>query len=219
VAVLPPYARTREAATVNAVFDWLAGLPNWLVIAVVALLPALEASTFLGLVVPGETAVIIGGVVAHAGGLPLWAVMVAAALGAVVGDQVGFLVGRRYGPGMLERLPRKLRSPEHIGRTLDLIARRGAFAVVLGRWTAAFRALVPGIAGMSKMRRVEFTIANVVGGVVWAVLVAGGGFLAGASYRVLEQRLGLVSGLLLAVFVGVIVVVVIRYRRHHRRVQ
>jgi len=77
------------------VIDWLAGLPPWLVITVAGLLPALEASTFLGLLVPGETAVIIGGVAAHSGALPLWAVMVAAAVGAVVGDQIGFVVGRR----------------------------------------------------------------------------------------------------------------------------
>lgn len=159
----------------NAVFDWLANLPTWLVLAAVCLLPALEASTFLGLVVPGETAVIIGGVIAHAGALQLWGVMVAAAMGAV------------------------------------------AVAVVLGRWTAAFRALVPGIAGMSRMRRTHFTVANVIGGLIWAVLVAGGGYLAGASYKALEQRLGLVSGLLLAGFVGTVVAFVVVRRRRHRQ--
>ncbi|HEY3560610.1 MAG TPA: DedA family protein [Kribbella sp.] len=203
----------------NAVFDWLANLPPWLVITVAGLLPALEASTFLGLLVPGETAVIIGGVVAHAGALPLWVVMLAAAVGAVAGDQVGFVVGRRYGPSLLGRLPRRMRRAEQIDRTLKLIARRGAVAVVLGRWTAAFRALMPGIAGMSRMPRWHFTAANLFGGVIWAVLVAGGGYLAGASYRILEQRLGLVSGLLLATLViGATVVVVVR-RRTRRRVR
>ncbi|TWD84603.1 membrane protein DedA with SNARE-associated domain [Kribbella amoyensis] len=201
----------------TTIFDWLAGLPGWLVISVVALLPALEASTFLGLVVPGETAVIVGGVVAHAGALPLWAVMVAAALGAIVGDQVGFVVGRRYGPAALARLPRKLRAPEQVDRTLGLIARRGAIAVVIGRWTAAFRALMPGIAGMSRMGRGVFTVANVFGGVVWAILVAGGGYLAGASYHALEQRLGLVSGALLVVLVCGVAVAVLVHRRRKRR--
>jgi undecaprenyl-diphosphatase len=70
---------------------------------------------------------------------------------------------------------------------------------------------------MSNMRRGAFTIANVIGGVIWAVLVAGGGFLAGASYRVLEQRLGLVSGLLLAVVVCGLIVAIVVYRRRHRR--
>ncbi|MEV0790340.1 DedA family protein [Kribbella sp. NPDC050459] len=199
-------------------FDWLAGLPPWLVITVAGLLPALEASTFLGLVVPGETAVIIGGVAAHSGALPLWAVMVAAAVGAVVGDQIGFVVGRRHGPALLGRLPGRFRRREQIDRTLALIARRGAAAVVLGRWTAAFRALVPGIAGMSRMRRSHFTVANVIGGVAWAVLVAAGGYLAGASYRALEQRLGLVSGLLLGTFVvAVTVALLVAHRRRRRR--
>ncbi|MFG1912301.1 DedA family protein [Kribbella sp. NPDC048928] len=202
----------------NAVFEWLANLPPWLVLTVAGLLPALEASTFLGLVVPGETAVIIGGVLAHAGAVPLWVVMVAAAAGAIVGDQVGFVVGRRYGPALLGQLPRRMRRAEQIDRTLKLIARRGAIAVVLGRWTAAFRALMPGIAGMSRMRRSHFTIANVAGGAIWAVLVAGGGYLAGASYRALEQRLGLVSGLLLsALALTAVTALLVRRHRHRRR--
>jgi undecaprenyl-diphosphatase len=84
------------------------------------------------------------------------------------------------------------------------------------RWTAAFRALMPGIAGMGQMQRAEFTVANVIGGVVWAVLVVGGGFLAGASYGVLEQQLGLLSGLLLAMLVSGVIVAVANRRRRHR---
>jgi len=110
-----------------------------------------------------------------------------------------------------------MRRLDHLERALGLVARRGAVAVVLGRWTAALRALVPGIAGMSQMRRSAFTVANVVGGVAWAVLVAGGGFLAGASYRLLEQSLGLVSGVLLALFVLGVITAVVLHRRRRRR--
>jgi membrane protein DedA with SNARE-associated domain len=68
------------------------------------------------------------------------------------------------------------------------------------------------------MRRSHFTVANVIGGVAWAVLVAAGGYLAGASYRALEQRLGLVSGLLLGTFVvAVIVALLVAHRRRRRR--
>lgn len=176
----------------------LTALPWWLVLAAVAALPALEASALLGVVVPGETAVVAGGVAAHAGLVPLWAVVLAAAGGAVAGDQVGFWLGRRYGPALVERLPRRARESAGLERALDLVRRRGALAVALGRWAATLRALVPGAAGMSGIGRRRFTIANVVGATVWAAVVALAADLAGASYATLEHGLGAFG---LAVFV------------------
>ncbi|MBM0225233.1 DedA family protein, partial [Micromonospora sp. ATA51] len=70
----------------DRVLNLLVALPPALVLALVFLLPALEASTFLGLLVPGEVAVLVGGVLAHEGRLPLWAVVVAALVGAALGD-------------------------------------------------------------------------------------------------------------------------------------
>ncbi len=193
--------------------DALVAMPPWLVLALVFALPALEASVFVGLVVPGEIAVVLGGVVAHGGGVPLWAVIVAAAAGAAVGDQVGFLVGRRFGTALLERVPARLRGSGDLDRALSLVRRRGAVAVVLGRWAAALRALVPGIAGMSGMAQARFTLANVAGGSVWAATVAVLGFAAGASYRSLEQRLGYASEAVLAIAVLALVVWLVRNRR------
>ncbi|MEO3778826.1 NUDIX domain-containing protein [Micromonospora sp. B11E3] len=92
----------------DRVVEALLGLSPALVLALVLLLPTLEASTFLGLVVPGETVVLVGGALAHEGRLPLWAVVVAAFAGAVAGDQTGYLVGRRYGRRLLARMPRRL---------------------------------------------------------------------------------------------------------------
>jgi membrane-associated protein len=90
----------------TAVTSLLLALPASVILLVAFLLPAAEASTFLGIVVPGETAVLVAGVLAHSGRLPLWAVILAATLGAVLGDQVGFFLGRRHGQPLLDRLPR-----------------------------------------------------------------------------------------------------------------
>jgi undecaprenyl-diphosphatase len=185
------------------------------VLAAVFLLPALEASALVGLVIPGETTVVIGGVVAHGGALPLWAVITAAATGAAIGDQVGFLVGRRYGAGLLERLPERLRRSGDLDRALALVRRRGAVAVVVGRWAAALRALVPGVAGASGMNRTAFALANVVGGTAWAAAVATGGFLAGLSYHALERQLGLVG----EVAAGALLVGALVWLVHARRVR
>ncbi len=190
-----------------------------MVLALVFALPALEASSLIGLVFPGEIAVLVGGVVAHGGRLPLWAVIVAGICGATIGDQVGYLVGRRYGPELVKRLPERVRRSGELDRAMGLVRRRGAVAVLLGRWAAALRALVPGVAGMSGISRLRFTVANVVGGGVWAAAVAVAGYLAGASYRLLERRLGIGGEILAAVVVvaviGYVVIARRRTARHH----
>ena len=183
---------------IDKILQVLTFLPPWRLLGAVFLLPGAEAALFIGLVVPGETAVIIGGVVAHEGRVSLWAVALAATAGAIAGDQVGYLVGRRYGSGLLQRLPERLVRSGDLERALDLLARRGVIAVALGRWVAALRALVPGLAGMSGLGRTRFTIANVFGGALWATTVAVAGYLAGASYRVMASRLGTVGEVLAA---------------------
>ncbi|SBT42445.1 membrane protein DedA, SNARE-associated domain [Micromonospora auratinigra] len=191
----------------------LVTLPPALVLALVFLLPALESSTFLGLLVPGELAVLVGGVLAHEHRLSLWAVIGAAVAGAALGDQIGYLVGRRYGHRLLARTPRRFVRSGELRRALELVRRRGAVAVVLGRWAAALRALVPGLAGMSGIPRRAFTVANVLGGALWAVTVAVLGYLAGASYRLLERRLGWGGEALLVLVVLLVAVRVVRSRR------
>jgi membrane-associated protein len=199
---------------VSGLLDALVGLPPWLVLLLVFALPAAEAGLLVGVFIPGETAVLIGGVVAHGGGLSLWEVMVAAALGAAIGDQAGFLLGRRYGTRLVDHLPARVRRAGDLDRALDLIRRRGATAVALGRWTAVMRALVPGAAGTSGMTQTRFTIANVLGGTLWAVAIAAAGFLAGASYHRLAHNLGLAGDVLVAV---VLVAGVVWWARTRRR--
>jgi membrane-associated protein len=199
---------------VNSVVQGILGLPPWIVLTLVFVVPALEASVFVGLVFPGETAVLLGGVVAHGGSLPLGAVIAAAIAGAVAGDQVGYLVGRRYRRRLLDRVPDRMRRSGELDRALDLVRRRGATAVLLGRWAAALRALVPGIAGVSGMPRTRFTVANLTGGATWAAAIAVAGYAAGASYRTLEHRLGLGGEAILAATVIAVPVWLLLRRRH-----
>lgn len=181
----------------------LLSLPPALVLTAALVLPAVEASALVGLVVPGETAVFLAGVTAHGGGLPLWSVVAAAAVGAVLGDQVGFRLGRRFGPRLLDRVPGR-RSGERVEAVGRLLRRHGTWAVVGGRWTASLRALVPGLAGASGMGSGRFALGNLVGGVTWAGVVALLGFGAGAAYlRVLATldragEVGLAAAVVLA---------------------
>lgn len=185
-------------------------LPPLLALALVFLLPALEASAFVGVVVPGEIGVILGGVLANQGKLPLVAVLIAGIAGAILGDSLGYLVGERYGERLLDRLPHRLVRPEHVARTEQTIERLGGKAVFVGRFTAALRALVPGIAGMSGMTYRTFLPWNVLGGASWAAGFVVLGYLAGSQYQRLEHDANYVGLGLLAVIVAFLI---IRHRR------
>ncbi|MDM4719493.1 DedA family protein [Micromonospora sp. WMMA1363] len=197
----------------DTVFAALTGLPPALVLALVFLLPALESSTLLGLVIPGETAILIGGLLAHTGSLPLWVVVVAGTVGACLGDQIGYALGRRYGPKALRHVPSLVRRHADIERARRLIARRGTWAVVAGRWVAVLRVLVPMVAGAGGMPWPPFLRANLAGGLPWAAAVALLGYLGAASYRYLERQLGIGELVLLAVIAAGVAVKAWRRRQ------
>lgn len=198
----------------SGVVEWILGLPAAVALGLVFLLPALEASVFLGVVVPGEIGVILGGVLANQHRLPLAAVLAAGIAGAVLGDSVGYLVGARYGQTLLLRLPKRLVKPESLDRTSDTIRRLGGRAVFVGRFTAALRALVPGMAGMAGMRYRTFLPWNVLGGVSWATSFVVLGYAAGSQYRRVEQYANYAG---LAILAAVIAVLLLRHRRNMRR--
>src|ERR1700712_4758026 len=171
----------------SGVLEGILKLPPYLALALVFLLPALEASAFVGVVIPGEIGVILGGVLANQGKLPLAVVLIAGIAGAIIGDSIGSSVGNRYGERLLGKLPQRIVKPEHITRTEQTIERLGGKAVFVGRVTAALRALVPGIAGVSGMTYRTFLPGTVLGGATWAAGFVILGYLAGSQYQRLEH--------------------------------
>jgi len=189
-------------------------LPPWLALLIVFAMPALEASVFLGFIFPGEIACLLGGVLAFESKLQLWLVIVVAIAGAVIGDSVGYFVGARFGDVLLGKLPERFVKPEHVDRTKEMIRRFGGRAVFIGRFTAALRALVPGFAGVSRMRYRSFLVWNLAGGAVWATAVVVAGYLAGNAWRRVNSTISVVSYCILGVVVvGLIALWWVRRRR------
>src|SRR6185437_6685234 len=164
------------------VLDGILRMPPAVALALVFVLPAIEASIFVGVVVPGEVGVILGGVLANQHKLSLAAVFAAGISGAIIGDSIGYWVGRRYGEALLTRLPDRLVDEKKIQRTKDTIQRLGGKAVFVGRFTAALRAFVPGIAGLGRLRYRKFLLWNVLGGGCWASGFLLLGYLAGTYH-------------------------------------
>jgi membrane protein DedA with SNARE-associated domain/membrane-associated phospholipid phosphatase len=189
------------------VTDRILSLPGWLVLVLVFAFPALEASAFVGFVFPGEIAVILGGVAASRGMVPLWAVIAAAVSGAIIGDSVGYLVGRRWGThllhGTLGRLPViRTHLDKHLDTARAYVQRRKGSAVFFGRFTAALRVLVPGLVGISEVHYPTFLIYNVAGGTLWGAGFAILGYVAGASYHRVERIAGQAGLILLGLIVA-----------------
>ena len=165
----------------------LLAMPSWLALLLIFGLPALEASAFVGFVFPGETALIVGGVIASQGHLSLAAVLAAGIGGAVVGDSAGYLIGHRWGRRILHSTLGRLVKVEHLIRAEEALARRGGWAVFIGRFTAALRVLVPGLAGMARVPYRTFLVFNVAGALIWGTAMVVAGYLAGNSWHTLAH--------------------------------
>jgi membrane-associated protein len=196
----------------SGLVERLLGVPGWLVLIIVGVVVFAEDALFVGFVLPGETVAILGGVAAKLGHVPLAGVLAVTIVAAIVGDSVGYEVGRKLGPRMLN--VKLLRERRHrIEQAQDFLARRGGSAVFLGRGIALFRALMPALAGSARMPYGKFLAWNAVGGIVWGVAVVLLGYLAGASYKSIEGRFGTTAAFVIAglVVVGLCVWAV---RRH-----
>lgn len=197
----------------HGVLDAIRSVPAAAAYAIIALLVFGEAAVFIGFVLPGETAVLLGGVLASRSDLAIAPLIVIVVLCAVVGDSVGFEVGKRFGPRVLA-LGMVQRHEHRIEKAQAALRRRGGPAVFLGRWTAFFRAVMPGLAGLSRMPYRTFLVWNAIGGIAWGVTFCLVGYLAGASYEKVASRIG--EGAAVVIALAVLAVLVVWHLRRER---
>src|SRR3954447_5382063 len=175
------------------------------------------AGESMGLPLPGETALIAAAILASRGKLDIVAVIALAATAAIVGDNLGYLIGRRGGRRLLLRFPR-LRP--HAERLLTVgepfFAKHGPKAVFLGRWFAGLRIAAAWLAGINRMRWPSFLFWNATGGIAWAVSVGVLAYALGHSAERVLKTAGAVGagGVVLG---GLPAFVWLRVRRRRRR--
>jgi membrane-associated protein len=171
--------------------------------ALIGFLAFSEAALLVGFFIPGETAVVIGGVLAGLHQINLELIMLIVVVCAIVGDSVGFEVGKRVGPWILTHRPMK--GNPGVAKTRELLERFGGPAVFLGRFIAFARAVIPGLAGMSGVRYRTFLFYNAIGGVLWGVGYTLLGFVVGKSFETILKTVGMWS----AIGIGSVVVVLL----------
>jgi membrane-associated protein len=157
-------------------------------------LAGLIAAESMGVPLPGETALLAAAVLAHQGHLSLPVVIAVAAVAAIVGDNVGYLLGRRGGRWLLQR-PGPLRSHrEHLlERGERFFARHGSKAVFLARFVTGVRVTAAWMAGVNRMPWKTFLAWNALGGITWAIAVGVLGYVLGATAERFVQSAGVVG--------------------------
>jgi membrane-associated protein len=176
---------------------------------------ALIAVETMGIPVPGETALITAGLLAHDGRMDIVPLIALAAAAAILGDNVGFAIGRKVGRRVFEA-PGPLHSQRHAALAAGepFFERHGPKAVFLGRWVAGLRIASAWLAGMNKMPWPRFLFWNALGGICWATSVGVGAYIVGHAF---EQIIGvggiIAAGVVSAGLLGLFVWRQVRERR------
>lgn len=178
----------------------------------------METGILIGFIFPGDTLLFTAGIMAASDNpfAPLWALCLCIPMAAVIGDQVGYTLGRRYGQAALESRVLNWIGPDAVTKTEEFFSRYGPFTVLIARSIAVVRTLSPLVAGIAKMPRAAFTFWSVIGCFAWGAGITVLGFLLGGIPFVRDY-------LDLIVIVGVgavllpVVVKVTRMQLHARR--
>jgi membrane protein DedA with SNARE-associated domain len=160
-----------------------------------------ESFAFISFAFPGTTVIVAAGALVPVGALPFWPVFLGAILGAVIGDAISYALGLRYGHLLDDRWP-FTRYPTLLPRGYAFFEKHGGKSVFVGRFFGPMRAVVPLVAGVSKMPSGRFWVANILSALIWAPALMLGGFAVTyiASYVASEAGIKGNWGVALAVF-------------------
>ena len=167
-----------------------------------------------GVPVPGETILLAGAALARFGHLSLPAVILVAITGAILGDNVGFFIGRRGGRVLLERRGRMFGlTPARIAQFDGFFARHGAMTVFIARFVTGLRVVGAILAGASTLPWGRFLIFNAAGAIAWATTFGAVGYLLGYSWETIERWIGHLGLVFLVVLAAAGLVGLVRSRR------
>lgn len=158
-----------------------------------------ESAAFIGLFVPGEATVLIGGVLVYQGRATLPWMLVSACFGAMIGDSLGYLIGRQFGERLKQSRLGRIVGHERWDRASEYLRRRGGRAVFFGRFIGFLRALIPALAGSAGIPYSTFLPFSVAGGSAWGTTFVLLGVVAGKSYGIVEKWAGRASLILAAI--------------------
>jgi membrane-associated protein len=196
-------------ALARRLFD-VSALIGWGGVAGVTVIVFIETGLFFGFFLPGDSLLVTAGILAAAGKLNIQWLVVSASLAAVIGDQTGYVIGRRAGAALVRRHPRFER---HLDRAHGFYEKYGAKTIVIARFVPGVRTFVPAVAGAARMDYGRFVTYNVAGGLFWVWSMTLGGYALGSSIPNIERNLHFVIA---AVILASLIPVYLEWRKHRK---
>lgn len=203
-----------KLALVTELVEWVRPFFATFGYAIVSVAMFLESAALTGIVVPGDVILALGGVYAGRGDLAVAAVIACGAGFGLLGETAGYLLGRRYGDGLLRRVPLVGRFQRKIDQAERSIAENAGKTIVIGRFVTGAAGLIPFVAGASRVRARTFFAFSVPTIVVWATAVTLLGLFVGNHLETIDRILSGVGGIGLAI---VVIVVGLWLWRHRGR--
>lgn len=146
----------------------------------VAIIVFVESGLLVGFFLPGDSILFTAGILASQNLIPLMPLLVVCFVGAVVGDNVGYALGKRMGPRLFTRKKSAFFHKDSVERTQRFFERHGVKTIVIARFIPIVRTFAPVMAGVGAMRYRTFVIYNLIGGLLWSVCIPLAGYFLGS---------------------------------------
>lgn len=185
---------------------------------VIALVVFAESALLLGLFLPGDTLLIAGGIFASEHRLPLYLLMISVAVATILGYEVGYYLGRRAGPRIFKRKDGILFREDYMDRTEVFFKRHGGRTLIVARFIAIVRTIVPLVAGMGRMSPRKFLAYNIVGGVIWSSSLILISYYIGQRVPNLDSYIKYLVLLAIVLTTGGVVIELIKNRAQRREI-
>jgi membrane-associated protein len=164
-----------------------------------------ETGLLVGFFLPGDSLLFTSGFLASLGVMDVRILLVTLSIAAVLGDQVGFLIGRKAGEALYRREDSRFFKRKHLIAAHEFYERYGGKTIFLARFVPIIRTFAPTVAGAARMDYRKFVLFNVAGGISWVFSMVGGGYLLGQTFPGLKKHIELV--VLGVIFVSVLPIV------------
>jgi membrane-associated protein len=184
---------------------------------ILAIAVLLERSIFIGLIVPGDIVLALGGVYASEGRLNLAAVIIIGTVAALTGESLGYWLGRHYGIRLIRALPVVRRLEPRLDDAHTYFRKHGAMTVAIGRYATAAGAFVPFTAGIARMPYRRFLAVDLPSVAVWATLVTVFGYAVGRNLAFIDRTLSRFGYIVLGLIVAFFLFRFVKKRRHGSR--
>jgi membrane-associated protein len=178
-----------------------------------ALIVFAESGLFFGFFLPGDSLLFAAGLFTANGKLDqsIWVVALTCFAAAVLGDQVGYLFGKRVGPELFDKPKSRLFNPKHVVKANEYFDHHGPKTILIARFVPIVRTFAPIVAGVANMKYRTFIVFNVLGGLLWGVGVTVAGWALGKKFPSLADRIELLGPIIILIS---LIPVLLEFRKH-----